>query len=281
MKKKIPVKSRGNEKMSARKSIATIVLLCVIFLIGIALFHFMELKSELGLSAWEMYQNLANPSVRYVKITEGMRKEEVADRFATTLGWSSDEKQKLIQTYTKITQGASEGYYFPDTYLIPIGAKAQDVSQTIYNTFTKEVIQKESKLNKNIINIDTAIKIASIIQREAGSKNDMKIISGVIWNRLFDGMSLDMDATLQYAKGSQGQWWPIVVPDDKNINSPYNTYKNTGLPPSAISNPGTAAIDAALNPSTTKALFYIHDKNHQIHTATTYEQHLANIARYY
>jgi UPF0755 protein len=245
---------------------------------SIAVFYLIEMGNFSGLSLWQMYQNVASPYARYVNITEGMRKEEVADRFAKVLGWSEQDELKLLAIHTKAMKGASEGYYFPTTYVVPIRARPEDVSKEIINTFNREVVASNKKVN--IINMDTTIKIASIIQREAG-KSDMKIVSGIIWNRLFRGMSLDMDATLQYAKGTDKKWWPIVKPEDKNIVSPYNTYKNKGLPPSAISNPGEAAIDAALNPAKTSALFYFHDSFGVIHTAKTYEQQVANIQAYY
>jgi len=132
------------------------------------------------------------------------------------------------------------------------------------------------------LNEDTVIKIASIIQREAASKSDMALISGIIWNRIFSGMKLQIDATLQYAKGNEEDgWWGQVSSADKKIKSPYNTYLNIGLPPSAIANPGLSAITAAYNPQKTDCLFYLHDKNKKIHCSKTYEEHKANIAKYY
>jgi UPF0755 protein len=243
-----------------------------------ALIFGLTVKMYSDLTVWEAIQNVANPSIRYVRIVEGMRREEVADRFAKTLNWSEQEKNRFINTHTIAMRG--EGFFYPDTYVVSARARAQDVSKEIADTFNEEVIEKQVKLKTGVINLDTAIKIASIIQREAGSKTDMKIVSGVIWNRLFNGMTLGMDATLQYAKGSEAKWWPQVKSEDKYIDSPYNTYKYPGLPPSAISNPGDAAIDAALNPIKTKALFYIHDSNGNIHTAETYQQHVANINAY-
>jgi UPF0755 protein len=152
------------------------------------------------------------------------------------------------------------------------------------------------------INLDTAVRIASIIQREAAGGADMNIISGVIWNRIFKGMSLDMDATLQYAKATEQEksladairgesssstldagsitWWPKVESKDKYIDSPFNTYKNDGLPPTAISNPSLAAIKAAFNPAKTDCLFYIHDNSRNIHCATTYAVHKQNVQKY-
>jgi UPF0755 protein len=95
-------------------------------------------------------------------------------------------------------------------------------------------------------------------------------------------MNLDIDATLQYAKGNaETGWWPQVHPRDKKINSPYNTYTHKGLPPGPISNPGLAAIEAAYNPQKTNCIFYLHDKNRKIHCSETYAEHKNFIDIYY
>ena len=88
-----------------------------------------------------------------------------------------------------------------------------------------------------------------------------------------------MDATLQYVKGTENAWWPTVASKDKHIDSPYNTYKNKGLPPSPIANPGLAAITAALNPSTTDCLYYLHS-NDRIYCSKTYKEHKEKIEKY-
>ena len=132
-----------------------------------------------------------------------------------------------------------------------------------------------------IINEKTALKIASIVQREAAGKEDMKLISGIIWNRIFNGMKLQMDATLQYVKGSEEDgWWEKVDSEDKKIKSLYNTYLYKGLPPGAIANPGPNAITAAFYPQKTDCLFYMHDRKRKIHCTKTYEQHKKNIEIY-
>ena len=126
------------------------------------------------------------------------------------------------------------------------------------------------------------MKIASLIQREAAGKEDMALISGIIWNRIWSGMKLQIDATLQYAKGSEEEgWWQLVYPEDKKIKSEYNTYLNKGLPPSAIANPGRDAIYAAYHPKKTECLFYLHDKKRKIHCSKTYEEHKELIKKYY
>jgi UPF0755 protein len=111
----------------------------------------------------------------------------------------------------------------------------------------------------------------------------MRHIAGVIWNRLFIDMNLQIDATLQYAKGTDAPktWWPVPVPKDKYIESPYNTYQNSGLPPTPIANPSVDAVLAALNPRETDCMYYFHDKDSGFHCTETYEDHVAELKKYY
>ena len=108
----------------------------------------------------------------------------------------------------------------------------------------------------------------------------MPIIAGIIWNRLDQKMKLDIDATLQYIKGKAPDWWGKVSADDKNIDSPFNTYKYAGLPPRPIANPGLDAINAVLHPAQTDCIYYLHDSGGQIHCAKTYDEHKLNIDKY-
>ena len=225
------------------------------------------------------YQNLANPYVRFVKIPAGLRKEEIAMIYKKNLAWNNDD----VKEFLNIRSDANlEGRYFPSTYILAANADGESVKQDMLKKFNDNLDQKIKKtnLNKQVVNEETAIKIASLIQREA-SANDMNLISGIIWNRLWNGMSLDIDATLQYIKGNnQNGWWPQVSGEDRKINSPYNTYINKGLPPSPIANPSLAAIQAAYNPTKTSCLFYFHDKEKQIHCSNTYEEHRALVKEY-
>ena len=247
-------------------------------LIGMMTYYHLDFSL---LGSLEFYQNLANPSVKIVRIQEGLRKEEIAELVGDKLGWDDKEKSSFINAHLAIDSENLEGKYFPKTYLLNIDEDPMGVTAAMLRQFSKETSGIRKQKRMEIINEDTALKIASIIQREAGGKSDMKLISGIIWNRLFLGMKLQMDATLQYAKGSEEEgWWGQVESKDKNINSPYNTYKEAGLPPSAIANPGLAALDAAYNPQKTTCLFYLHDKYRRIHCSKTYEQHKANIKKY-
>jgi UPF0755 protein len=228
-----------------------------------------------SLTKLSFYMNLANPWMRIVRVEPGLRKEEVAQVLQDKLDWGETEKAEFINSANV------EGHYFPKTYLIYKDEAPATVGSTMIDEFTTQVSKIKKPKSMQIINEDTALTIASLIQREAAGKSDMNLISGIIWNRIFKEMRLQIDATLQYAKGNEEDgWWGPVLSEDKKINSLYNTYRYAGLPPDAISNPGIDAITAAYNPQKTDCLFYLHDKNRQIHCSPTYDGHKKNIERY-
>lgn len=249
-------------------------------LAGIVLFYRLDPALLTKLS---FYVDLANPSVKVVQVQEGLRKEQVADVVGAKLGWTEEEKQDFLKIHLVLNSIYMEGHYFPKTYMINKDENPTDVSAEMIDESIKRVdkIEEQSK-NVQAIDEDTAIKIASIIQRESAGKSDMRLISGIIRNRIAKGMKLQIDATLQYAKGNEEEgWWQRVRPEDKKIKSVYNTYLYKGLPPSAIANPGADAIAAAYNPQKTECMFYMHDRNRGIHCSKTYAEHQKNIELYY
>ncbi len=255
-----------------------------IFWVSIPLFFILVVFLFSNLSVgllldWSFYQSLANPSIKTVNIREGLRKEEVAEVLTMSLGWSQEQKQQFLTAHLAYDDNSYEGKYFPKTYLIHKDAPPTDVSKTLTNEYDKKISKIKRGKTTQILNEDTALIIASLIQREAAGKGDMRLISGIIWNRVFAGMKLQIDATLQYAKGEEELWWPRVDPRDKYIESPFNTYKYN-IPPSPIASPGIAAIEAAYNPQKTSCMFYLHDKYRRIHCSRTYEEHKAKIKRH-
>lgn len=242
--------------------------------------HLFSLKIEEitpSLNMGAVYVAATNPNLRYISIREGMRKEEIASQFQTKLKWSESETASFAES-NLCTMDPIEGYLFPDVYVIPENSTPDDVKLAMKNRFEKAIGGTSITHSKNTpFDLDTVIKVASLIQREAAGKRDMNLISGIIWNRLFKDSKLEIDATLQYVKGTEENWWPRVLAEDKYLDSPYNTYQNKGLPPSAISNPGIAAIAAAANPTKTSCVFYIHDRYRRIHCAKTYAEHMQNV----
>ncbi len=233
------------------------------------------------LSKISFYVDLANPSMRIVRVPEGLRKEQIAEIMAKKLNWDPAKEEEFVNAHLALSTEDLEGRYFPKTYILHKDETPVAVSTTMVGQFSKEVKKVKKPASKKVIKEDTIITIASIIQREAAGAHDMRLISGILWNRIFKGMKLQVDATLQYAKGTEEDgWWPKVVSADKKIDSSYNTYLHAGLPPGAIANPGLAAISASYNPQKTDCLFYLHDKNRQIHCTKTYEEHKKNVEKY-
>ncbi len=224
------------------------------------------------------------PDLISITFPEGLRKEQIGERLAKKLKWNKNQINEWNNVYAKNNTDYKEGVYFPDTYLIPVNETPTQVANRMIANFNDKFAPYLNKFTQKNIKWTTALKIASLIQREAGGNDDMKIISGVIWNRLEDDHKLQLDAEIQYAKGKttgSETWWPKITGKDiREIDSPYNSYKYAGLPPTPISNPGLAAIDSVLNPEETDCYFYLHDRSRNIHCAETYEEHLENIEKY-
>ena len=221
----------------------------------------------------EIAQNLTHGTLDiWIKIPEGKRAEEIAEIL-----------EKELETYSpswRATLISNEGYLFPDTYLVPKNADINSIISIMKNNFNAKI--KSVNLSQNDSRLKEVIIIASLIEREAITDNEKPIIASVIDNRLKAGMSLDIDATLQYIKGQDvtGEWWSIPTIEDKKIISEFNTYRNAGLPPFPISNPGIEAIKAALNPQDSDYYYYIHDAEGNVHFAKTLAEHNANIKKY-
>ncbi len=235
------------------------------------------------LTQFNWYQNLASPGARTLVVRSGERIEEVTESFGGILGWSRSERNTFRELVASSTPVMDEGKLYAGTYVVPKGTPPEFVATLVIDRFESEVRSRYTPAIEAKVPLEDALIIASMIEREAYDFTDMRFIAGIIWNRLFIDMPLQLDATLQYAKGSKldQPWWPRVVPDDKYIKSPYNTYQNKGLPPGPIANPSIDAIVAALNPRETNCMFYFHDSRGGFHCSETYEGHVAGLRKHY
>jgi len=222
------------------------------------------------------------PDLVWVSYSNCIRKEQIGELLTKALGWSSEELTKWNTVYTNSKPEYFEGVYYPDTYLIPVDERGDQVAKRLINRFNEKFAPYADKYIAANIRWVTGLKIASLIAREAAGIADMKLISGIIWNRLDKNMPLQIDATMQYTlgKNSRGEWWGAINIKEQQNDSPYNSYFHKGLPPTPICSPNIDYIEAALNPEETKCLFYLHDHLKQIHCAETYEEHLKNIKKY-
>lgn len=236
-----------------------------------------------NMTALELADKLiGNPDMKWVVIPEGWRKEQIGELLSKTFDWNDKDLERWNTEITRMKIDYIEGTYFPDTYLIPVSDSGLDIANRMTRNFDEKFAPYAGRFAEQNIKWTTGIKLASIIQREAAGKDDMLLIAGILWNRLNNDMNLEIDATVQYARGKtdKGWWAPVTADDIRNIDSPYNTYKNKGLPPYPIGNPGLSAIEATLHPAETECLYYVHDNNRQIHCAKTPEEHQANIDQY-
>lgn len=243
---------------------------------------FTRILAWVGRTPW--YQNLASSVSRVVVIYSGERHEEVVDHFGDILGWNNAERARFSETVTMSPPRLSDGTFFPGHYVFAVGTTPEEAAAEVNARFDTEIRDRYTQDIEVVVPLEEALVIASLIEREAYDFTDMRLISGVIWNRRFADMKLQLDASLQYAKGSlvsTPEWWPTPVPEDKYLDSPYNTYQNAGLPPAPISNPSVEAILATLNPTPTDCLFYFHDEDAEFHCSETYEEHVALLKQYY
>jgi len=229
-----------------------------------------------------------------VTIQEGLRLEQVAALVAEQTDIPQSEFAALATTgwrelgfdfsfLADIPADATlEGFLFPDTYRLSEEATAVDLLTRMLETFDARAPSevRAAAANRGLDGYELII-LASIVEREALLDDERPIIAGVYHNRLDSGWFLNACPTVQYALGVRGDWWPSFTLEATDTDSPYNTYRNLGLPPGPICSPGQASIRAAAYPSDTEYFFFLADctKDDGSHLfAVTEEEHNSNYA---
>jgi len=232
-----------------------------------------------SMNAREVAQSLTTgTSDIWVTMIEGWRREEIAESLVRQELSAFDS-----DAFLELTKD-SEGLLFPDTYLVPRQVTAEAMYDILTTTFDEKVVKGlADEIETSPHSFEDVMVMASLIEREARDYDQMRMVSGILWNRIEIGMALNVDATLQYAKGYdrlEKTWWSPPTSADKKVESPFNTYTNAGLPPRPIANPGLDAIKAALRPAASDNYFYLHDSQGLLHYAQTLPEHNRNIERY-
>ncbi len=178
-----------------------------------------------------------------------------------------------------------EGYLFPETYFVPREYTTTQMCKLLRKQYGDVVtMEMREDMHQAGYSEEEIITLASIIEREAKDPEDMKVVAGILHNRLEIGMPLQVDATLQYIKAydaNRKTWWSPPLASDKQLDSPFNTYLHNGLPPAPICNPGKHAINAATYPTESEYLYYISSADgSKMLFAKTYEEHQQNIEQY-
>jgi len=187
-----------------------------------------------------------------------------------------DEK-KLYKYYHEFSPYPEAGIY-ADTYYVPYGIKEKHLMHFLIRESEKKYKKISEKIygNYNPKQWQKVLVIASIIQKEAANKEEMPLISSVIYNRLKKGMRLQMDGTLNYGKYSHVKVTPERI---KNDESSFNTYKHKGLPPSPIGSISIASIKAAIRPAKTKHLYFMKNKEGTHDFSDSFKAHRKNIQK--
>lgn len=234
--------------------------------------------------SWQWYQNFATPHSRVLVILPGERKEEIAYEFKAILDWSEEESAKFVDLVTNTPPAFPDGTFTPGKYIVRSDASAEFVANLVTDRFSANILARYPHSIETQVSLKDALTIASLLERESYHFEEMQIIAGIIWNRIFINMPLQIDATMQYAKANVAQstnWWPVPRPNDKFIDSPFNTYQNTGLPPYPIANPEASSVLATLNPTPTNCLYYFHNQNGDFYCSATYQEHVSELRRQY
>ena len=173
---------------------------------------------------------------------------------------------------------ALEGYLFPETYQFFKGMKPDEMVKAMLANLDRALDAKlKARAAEKKISLHDLLTMASIVEKEAQKPEERPIIAAVYLNRLKIGMKLDADPTVKYALVEPGK---LVTLEDLEVDSPYNTYKNAGLPPGPIANPGRPAMEAVLSPAGVDYLYFVAKGDGTHAFAATWDEHVRNIARY-
>ncbi len=244
-----------------------------------------------GTGTWSVLRQLeaARPLTVRITFPEGWRAVDYARRLSAHgfdgegfLALAMNPPAELKPPYD---EGPTlEGYLFPDTYAVPLDAKPAEIVRMMLLRFERELTpEREARLSVLGLSVHAWVTLASLVQAEAGSEEEMPWIAGVFLNRLEIGMPLQSDPTVAYALKKD-------LPEldrgagDFETDSPYNTYQNAGLPPGPINNPGAAALAAVLNakrlsPNGKPYLYFFHAKG-KLYLNETFADHLRDLNRY-
>jgi len=198
--------------------------------------------------AWMLARGHHNIDRLKITFKEGITNEEIAVILSEKL---VNFRRDLFFADRRV----KEGYLFPDTYLLFPLTTTEEVINDMTINFNKRITLLEKDIISSGYSKSDIIIMASILEKEAKGKNDIGIISGILWKRISIGMPLQVDAAMV-------------------------TYKIKGLPSEPISNPGMQSINASINPIDSSYLFYLHDKDGNVHYAKTFNEHRSNINKY-
>lgn len=232
------------------------------------------------MTSQEVLEALQKPVRRMVRLPETNWAARTANLLAKDQLGTAKEYMALVKNPSEFQDEVSfplpedslEGYLYPDTYDLPPLMTPREVISRQLENFERRVWKGLGKPK----NLHRAIIVASMVEMEVARDEERPIVAGVIENRLAKGMLLQIDAAINY--GLQ-KWRPLTYADYRGVDSPYNLYRNKGLPPGPICSPSLKSIKAALNPAKHDYFYYVALPSGRSLFAATYDEHLANVAK--
>lgn len=246
-----------------------------------------DYKLARNLSMLQIMEILTKGKVTSGKITipEGWTTKQIQEEVIKKgIGSEKDFQAALNKRYDYSflsegdSQGDLQGFLFPETYFLSSKPTSEEVVDKMLKQFAKEADPKiKAGVGKNGLTYYEILTLASIVEREVTSSEDKRKVASVFLNRLENGIKLDSCATVEYVLGTKKR---ILSSEDIAIDSPYNTYKIAGLPPTPISNPGLESIEAVLNPENTDYIFFFSGKDGKTYFSKTQDEHESLKAKY-
>jgi len=221
-----------------------------------------------------------------ITIPEGLTREEIANHLRILPSFDPEKfltassDAKAVYSFDRTARDL-EGYLFPETYYFPRGIHEKTIVSAMVSQF-KNVFNDEWEKRADEIGMTVreVVILASLIEKETSLPQEKKLVSAVFHNRLNIGMKLDCDPTIIYVLKQEGSFKDRLYTKDLKLESPYNTYLYSGLPPGPISNPGRASIEAALYPAEEEYLYFVSRNNGSHKFSRTFEEHQLAVAKY-
>ncbi|MFZ2975459.1 MAG: endolytic transglycosylase MltG [Candidatus Moraniibacteriota bacterium] len=240
----------------------------------------------------EIVQTITNSEEKFIKITfpEGFTARQMAEKL-TASGLPGQEFLAIVSSPGELKKRYSyltpekiktlEGFLFPDTYFFKKDTLAKDIVGRLLDTFDQKLTdQMEKDILSQNKSMGEIVTMASMVEKEVQTAEDMKTASGIFWKRIANGQRLESDAPLSYILQDTNDQHRGK---DLALDSPYNTYRNIGLPPTPISNPGLSAINASIYPIASKYNFFLTvtiDGKKKVIYSATFDEHKANRKKY-
>jgi UPF0755 protein len=238
-------------------------------------------RVQAGTYLFRSPQNVLTVGIRLATGAYGVPPVKITFPEGTTV---ENMGERISSAFPSISQEAfvraakpSEGYLFPDTYLFSSSSDAESIVRVMRSNFDAKTASLLPEIAASGRSVADTVVMASLLEKEARTYEVRRMVAGILWDRLALGMPLQADAVFGYIFG-RDTYSPTY--EDLKVDSPYNTYTHTGLPPGPINNPGLEAIRAAIHPIKSPYLYYLVDREGGIHYAKTYAEHLANQNRY-